>query len=193
MLFRSGLEFDVCSVEACCNSANDDKIIADEGKLNREVKDDLDGMMSLVHYESRPCTAWGVQIMGPSCLIFSLHLSDQGLYIALPRFDIMLPRSTAELIKFEKTMVDLLTFHREVLKSVNFVMEHFISNKQLKSLNRPKAQMTSATQDSSPQRDTWYTPPKGTASRQPVRLVSAVPQSLNAKLLSIACEERMAI
>ncbi|KAI8375335.1 hypothetical protein EDC96DRAFT_541290 [Choanephora cucurbitarum] len=159
VVHQGGLEFDVCSVEACCNSANDDKIIADEGKLNREVKDDLDGMISR----------------------------------SLPRFDIMLPRSTAELIKFEKTMVDLLTFHREVLKSVNFVMEHFISNKQLKSLNRPKAQMTSATQDSSPQRDTWYTPPKGTASRQPVRLVSAVPQSLNAKLLSIACEESMAI
>ncbi|KAG1138487.1 hypothetical protein G6F38_010524 [Rhizopus arrhizus] len=193
VVHQGGLEFDVCSVEACCNSANDDKIIADEGKLNREVKDDLDAMMSLVQYESRACTAWGVQIMGPSCLIFSLHLSDQGLYIALLRFDIMLPRSTAELIKFEKIMVDLLTFHREVLKSVNFVMEHLISNKQLKSLNLPKAQMTSATQDSSPQRDTWYTPPKGTASRQPVRLVSAVPQSLNAKLLSIACEESMAI
>ena len=111
-----------------------DKIIADEGEFNREVKDDFDAMMSLVQYESRACTTWGVQVMGSSCLIFSLHLSDQGLYIALPRFDIMLPRSTAKLIKFEGIMVNLLTFHREVLKSVNFVMEHLISNKPLKSL-----------------------------------------------------------
>ncbi|KAG2198818.1 hypothetical protein INT47_000734 [Mucor saturninus] len=193
VIHQGGLEFDVYSIEACCNSTNDDKIIADEGKLNREVKDDLDAMMSLVQYESHACTAWGVQIMGPSCLIFSLHLSDQGLYVALPRFDITIPRSNAELIEFEKSMVDLLTFHREVLKSVNFVMKHLISNKQLKSLNLIKAHMKSATQDSSPQRDTWYTPTYGTASRQPVRLVSAAPQSLNAKLLSVACEESMTV
>ncbi|KAI9471991.1 MAG: hypothetical protein EXX96DRAFT_460036, partial [Benjaminiella poitrasii] len=83
VVHQGGLEFDVCSVEACCNSAKDDKIIADEGKFNREVKDNLNEMMSLVRYGSRACTVWGVQIIGPSCLIFSLHLSDQGLYIAL--------------------------------------------------------------------------------------------------------------
>ncbi|OAD76941.1 hypothetical protein PHYBLDRAFT_142449 [Phycomyces blakesleeanus NRRL 1555(-)] len=49
-------------------------------------------------------------------------------------------------------------------------------------------QITTATQDSSPQRDTWYTPPKGTTFRQPVRLVSAVPRSLNAKPLSVIYE-----
>ncbi|KAG2206455.1 hypothetical protein INT45_009703 [Circinella minor] len=131
--------------------------------------------------------------MGSSCLIFSLHFSDQGLYIALPRFDIMLPRSTAELVKFEKTMVDLLTFRHEVSKSVNFVMEQYSGNKHLKSLNQPKEQMTlTTTQDSSLHRDTWCTPPRGTSSRKPARLVSAVPQSLNTKLLSIACEESMA-
>ena len=57
---QDDLESDVCSVEACCDSATDGKVIADEGKLNREVKDDLDAMMSLVHHGSRVCTAWGV-------------------------------------------------------------------------------------------------------------------------------------
>ncbi|ORY95923.1 hypothetical protein BCR43DRAFT_417601, partial [Syncephalastrum racemosum] len=80
---QGNVEYDVCSAEACCNGAKDDKIIADEGKLNREVKDDLDAMLSLAQHGSRSCAAWGIQIMGSSCLIFSLHLSDHGLYVAL--------------------------------------------------------------------------------------------------------------
>ncbi|ORE02537.1 hypothetical protein BCV72DRAFT_189119, partial [Rhizopus microsporus var. microsporus] len=83
VVHQGALKFDVCSIEACSNSEKGDKIITGEEKLNWEVKDDVDEMMSLARHGSRACTAWGMQLLRPSCLIFFLHLSDQGLYIAL--------------------------------------------------------------------------------------------------------------
>ncbi|SAL99584.1 hypothetical protein [Absidia glauca] len=43
----SKTEDDICSMEVCCNDINGDKIIANEGKLNREMKENLEAMIDL--------------------------------------------------------------------------------------------------------------------------------------------------
>ncbi|KAJ8662584.1 hypothetical protein O0I10_001545 [Lichtheimia ornata] len=185
-------EHDICSVEACCNGDKDSKVVSDEGKLNREMKDNLDNMIAMVETTSpkQECqyTTWGVQIIGPSCVISSIHLSDSGLYIVLPRFDITLPRSICDLKHFETTMIQLLTFQQQLQKSADSILSHHQASKHLRSLNHNTS--NNERTHIHRQRDTWYTPPEKTSSRIPLNLTSlSRPRSLTEKLLTVACEE----
>ncbi|SAL97550.1 hypothetical protein [Absidia glauca] len=102
-------EYDICSMEVCCDDKNDGKIVNDEGKLNREMKDDLDCTIDL-GLQPDECCSWGVQVSGSSCLIMSTHLIDNGLYAVIPRFELSLPSSLADLKVFMETMDKLLIF-----------------------------------------------------------------------------------
>jgi hypothetical protein len=189
---KDGQEYDICSVEAACNAQADTKVLSDEGKLNREMKDHLDAMIETMGNATTTATelcGWGIQIIGASCLIRSLHLADNGLYVAIHHFDITLPRSIPELQKFTTTMSQLLTFRQHLLKSVDFILLHAKSNnKQPDSFN---SRDVTVVMDGK-QRDTWYTPPENTESRLPVNLTSLSPlSSLKANLLSLACKDSL--
>ncbi|CAO3595505.1 unnamed protein product [Absidia cylindrospora] len=189
---KDGQEYDICSVEAACNAQADTKVISDEGKLNREMKDQLDAMIEMMGNATTTATelcGWGIQIIGASCLIRSLHLADNGLYVAIHHFDITLPRSIPELQQFTTTMSQLLTFRQHLLKSVNFILLHAKSNnKQPDSFNSRDVTVVV----DGKQRDTWYTPPENTESRLPMNLTGLSPlPSLKANLLSLACKDSL--
>ncbi|SAL99583.1 hypothetical protein [Absidia glauca] len=156
----SKTEDDICSMEVCCNDINGDKIIANEGKLNREMQDDLDAMIDL-NQEVIKCCSWGVQICGAACLILSTHLTDEGLHVVLRRFEFALPSCIADLSDF----LDLTIRHIERKNTFGILAGH--SRQPISSM----------------QRSTWYTPPENKQPRQPLHLTGHPPQSLTIRLL----------
>ncbi|KAI7851037.1 hypothetical protein BDC45DRAFT_516990 [Circinella umbellata] len=77
---------------------DDDKIISDRAKVNRELKDDLDCILEhCTDDEWVNRLAWQFQSSGTNAQLNTIHLCGNGLYVVLKRFDIILPTTINEL------------------------------------------------------------------------------------------------
>jgi hypothetical protein len=145
-------EYDICSMEVCCDDKNDGNMVNDEGKLNREMKDDLDCMIDL-GLQPDECCSWGVQVSGSSCLIMSTHLIDNSLYVVIPRFELSLPSSLADLKVFMETMDKLLIFRHHICQVADAITKRTKRKNSFDTLTNHSRQPKSLLQ-----RSTWYTP-----------------------------------
>ncbi|CEP14977.1 hypothetical protein [Parasitella parasitica] len=86
LLRLNSRDIDICAGEIASHDG-DSKIIDDEGKLNRESKDILDNLISIIpQNQSNVSMGWSVQICGSSCFFGGIHLNPDGLYIKFPKF-----------------------------------------------------------------------------------------------------------
>ncbi|CEI92583.1 hypothetical protein RMCBS344292_06838 [Rhizopus microsporus] len=113
LLFRhNNRDIDICAVEIASHDG-DNKIIDDEGKPNRESKDILDNLISIIpRKKSNVSMGWSVQIGGSSCFFSGIHLGANGLYLKVPKFQFALPSTIADLDNYTDVLSKLLTFRK---------------------------------------------------------------------------------
>ncbi|KAI9491101.1 hypothetical protein BDB00DRAFT_746114, partial [Zychaea mexicana] len=92
------VEYDVGAGEASMEPAAP-KLFHDLGKLLREGKDVLDGILgcTLEDATAERASGWIIQICGLQGQISSLHLIRKGLYVAIPQYKFGFPTSTSGL------------------------------------------------------------------------------------------------
>ena len=88
-----GYSFDLVNGEAASHSG-DSKVIGDEGKLTREGKDMID---SYIKNNCSTIFPFLLQFIGSSIDISSIHLTNKGIYVCLPRYNVSLPSNITEL------------------------------------------------------------------------------------------------
>lgn len=102
-----GDEYDVGTKD---NESN--KLYHNLGKLVREGKDVLDGMLHAIlnNEHANEASAWIIQICGLQGQTSSIHLVSDGLYVAIPQFKLQFPSSISNLHSFLDTLSGLLSF-----------------------------------------------------------------------------------
>ncbi|RCH78495.1 hypothetical protein CU097_001850, partial [Rhizopus azygosporus] len=116
LLFRhNNRDIDICAVEIASHDG-DNKIIDDEGKLNRESKDILDNLISIIPRNKS-------NISGSSCFFSGIHLGANGLYLKVPKFQFALPSTIADLDNYTDVLSKLLTFRKSMYCIANTIEE----------------------------------------------------------------------
>ncbi|KAL9536493.1 hypothetical protein PS6_011878, partial [Mucor atramentarius] len=87
-------------------------IIADEGKLNRETKDAVDSIISMI---DKPLITLGMQLSGSTCMISCQTLARNGLCFYAPLFSFLFPSCINDLDPFDSTFEKLYSFQHYVL------------------------------------------------------------------------------
>ena len=100
---------------------DDDKIISDRAKANRELKGDLDCILEhCTDDEWVNRLAWQFQSSGPTAQLNTIHLWGNGLYVVLKRFDIILPTTINELDGIIKVVTDLFSWSNNMYRAGDF-------------------------------------------------------------------------
>lgn len=196
LLFRhKNHDIDICAGEIA-NNDGDSKIIDDEGKLNRESKDILDNLISIIpRGKSNVSMGWSVQIGGSSCFFSGIHLDADGLYVNVPKFQFTLPSTIADLDNYTDVLSKLLTFRKSIYCIADAIQESLTTKHSVKTaLGRANTDET----DLDPRiywiRDSYYTPPSNKTPALPTHLFGcAPPPSVMTKLLSVFHEEKQAL
>ncbi|KAK4512007.1 uncharacterized protein ATC70_013249 [Mucor velutinosus] len=191
---HSNIDIDLCAAELARNDG-DEKIIDDEGKLNREAKDILDNLVTIIpQSKSTVSSGWTFQIGGSSCFVSSIHLDANGLYVVVPQYQFVLPASLSELDLFPDILAKLLTF-RQSMYSIADVVQETLNQKHSVGTALGRA---GTNEEIDPRicwiRDSYYTPPRNTAPIMPTCIfgVAPPPSSILDRLLSVSYEERKA-
>lgn len=105
-------EYDAGAGEAAKMSNNDDKLLKDLGKVVRESKDVLDGLLNILMEDNiaKSLSTWFIQVCGLQGEIASVHLASNGLYVAIPQGEIKFPTSIATMNDFLETFSHMLLF-----------------------------------------------------------------------------------
>ncbi|KAL9553412.1 hypothetical protein MBANPS3_003297 [Mucor bainieri] len=189
---HNGTEIDVASGEVAKHDGNK-KVIDDEGKLCREGKDIVDNLLNMVSFQkSNSCVGWTIQIAGSSCLIASVHLAENGLYVNMPRGHCQLPPTIDDLDDFANSVLPVLLLFRSGVTSVASML---LEELKAKPHNVGKAlghipQKSQVNYKAYYQRDTWYTPPGKSRSKPPCNLFGfAPPPNILQELLKLSYEK----
>ncbi|KAG0162646.1 hypothetical protein DFQ30_001580, partial [Apophysomyces sp. BC1015] len=104
-----GVELDVGAGEAARNNNDTSKLYKDLGKLLREGKDVVDGLLVNTLDEETVCRtgAWIIQIVGLHAEISSLHLAHDGLYVCVPQGKLTFPSHASNLYDFIYTLENI--------------------------------------------------------------------------------------
>lgn len=184
-----GEEYDL-GVGECASKPMDSKAIKDEGKLTREAKDAVDKVLKVVK-EDVDTKIWMLQTTGSACSISLLDLLDVGFYVANHKYTFKIPSTVTEFVNNINLILRyLLTMQREVNKLANSVVSHmdvggydsFNRNQDRDRVN-PRLVFT---------RDTYYTPPKGSASKLPSHYYGPPPPSILSTLQALFRNENAA-
>ncbi|KAI9321864.1 hypothetical protein BX666DRAFT_2023947 [Dichotomocladium elegans] len=161
---------DIAAAEAALDGSANDKIIKDNAKLLREGKDILDGLLniSLEQHAANAMMGIVIQLDGFQGAVSSIHLDQDGVYVALPRQRLQYPRSTSSLRRFSDT-VDALLALRDQLCSISAVISNQMDLYKDKraSLGSKHARPATAIPPhhlTKKQRATWYSPPHNNPS-----------------------------
>ncbi|CEP14467.1 hypothetical protein [Parasitella parasitica] len=151
-------EIDV-AVGECAKKNDDNKAINDNAKLLRECKDTIDGLVSNLKNTNDEVMSYMIQITGSSCVLSTMHLAVNGLYVTMHRHTFNIPHSFDDLFSLPETLAQLLTMKRE-LQSVadKIIKERKKIHTTEGSFNRRK--MPIINDKLSWLRCTWYTPPR---------------------------------
>ncbi|CAO3649660.1 unnamed protein product [Cunninghamella blakesleeana] len=156
-------EYDIGVGELAIDS-KEKKLYHDLGKLLREGKDVLDGMLRLIINEEQAstATAWVIQLCGLQGHVSSIHLTKNGLYVAVPQCKLLFPSSISNIDVFLDTFRCLLLFFNN-LESTAHNIENSIKtleNRRLsigKTFCRSQPLIPPNTKQSLIQ-PTWYSP-----------------------------------
>lgn len=182
-------EYDI-GVGECAIHPSDLKAVKDEGKLTREAKDSIDKVLGIVP-QTVNTKIWTIQTLGPSSYISMVDLIDTGLYVADFKYSFVIPSTTAQFIeKIDAILKILLTMQRDVIRLANAILpEESKPTSHGNAFNRP-----SQSHHINPRlgftRDTYYTPPKGAASRLPHHYYGPPPRSILPLLQALLEEDR---
>ncbi|KAG2205558.1 hypothetical protein INT47_005933 [Mucor saturninus] len=102
------------AVGECAKNNDDNKAINDNGKLLRECKDNIDGLVYNLRNADDEVMSYMIQITGPSCVLSTIHLAVNGLYISKHRHTFNIPHSFDNLSSLSDTLSHLLTMKREL-------------------------------------------------------------------------------
>ncbi|CAO3614773.1 unnamed protein product [Mucor hiemalis] len=185
-------DIDICAGEIA-NHDGDSKIIDDEGKLNRESKDILDNLISIIpRNKSNVSMGWSIQIGGSSCFFSGIYLDADGLYVKIPKFQFALPSTIADLDNYTDVLSKLLTFRTSMHCIADTVEESLATKHSVETaLGRSNNDETNLDPRIYWMRDSYYTPPSHTKPALPTYLFGcAPPSSIMDKLLSISHEEK---
>ncbi|KAG1148352.1 hypothetical protein G6F37_005760 [Rhizopus arrhizus] len=158
-------EYDVGAGEAA-KTNNDDKLLQDLGKVIRESKDVLDGLLNIVMEDSiaKSLSAWFVQICGLQGEIASVHLAFNGLYVAVPQEKLKLPTSIATMSDFLGTFSSMLLFVSKLEKcaiDIKSAIEQLENRRSSMGFTFNRARpLIEGHQRSEWMRPTWYSPPR---------------------------------
>lgn len=136
-----------------------------EGKLTREAKNSIDKVLGTVP-QTVNTKIWTIQTLGPSSYISMVDLVDIGLYVADFKYSFVIPSTTAQFIeKIDAILKIFLTMQGDVIRlAIAILAEENKPTSHGNAFNRP-----SQSHHINPRlgftRDTYYTPPKGAASR----------------------------
>lgn len=111
-------EYDVGAGEVARDN-NDKKLIHDLGKLVREGKDVLDGLLHIVMDDkvAKDLSAWVIQISALQGEVASTHLAENGAYAAIPQGKLRFPSNLSNMEDFIDTISNLFLFVVGDLKS----------------------------------------------------------------------------
>lgn len=138
---------------------------------------------------SKSCIGWSVQIAGASCLISSIHLANNGLYVNVPRGDFLLPATIDDFSNFNTTVMPVLALLTREIVSIGDKL--LFSLKEKTNVKSPLGRIEPSTINymSYYQWDTWYTPPGCSQSQIPSHLFGfSPPPSILQKLMSLSYE-----
>ncbi|KAG0164538.1 hypothetical protein DFQ28_008362 [Apophysomyces sp. BC1034] len=161
---------DVAAAEAALDGSANDKTINDNAKLLREGKDILDKLLntSLEQHAANAMMGVVIQLDGFQGEVSSIHLDQDGLYVALPRQRLQYPRSAASLRRFSDTMDALLAL-KDQLCSISATISNQMDlykdkRASLGSKHARPATAISPHHLTKRQRATWYSPPRNDPS-----------------------------
>ncbi|KAF7720694.1 hypothetical protein EC973_006480 [Apophysomyces ossiformis] len=173
--------YDVGAAEAAKNNDRI-KILNDLGKLLREGKDILDGLYHVILDDKvvDSSSAWIIQLYGLQGQISSVHLTNWGLYVGIPRANISFPRSIASLSEFTNTLEHLLLFARQLQSTahnINFAIGTI--KKQKESIGSILNHPCNLTHHSGMPRlkPSWYTPSRSNQDESVLPSTSAASSS----------------
>ena len=157
---------DIAAAEAAADGSSDNKTTDDNAKLLREGKDILDNLLNISLEQRAADTMVGIviQIDGFQGTIASLHLDQDGLYVALPRQRLQYPRSTTSLHRFSDTLDALIALKEQlclISAMINNQMELYKDKRSsLGSKHSRPDNVIPPHRLTKKQRGTWYTPPR---------------------------------
>ncbi|KAL7327135.1 hypothetical protein PS15p_209370 [Mucor circinelloides] len=185
-------EYDI-GVGECAVNSSDTKAVKDEGKLTREAKDAVDKILRAVS-EKVNTKVWTIQTLGSSCSISMLDIFDVGLYVANYKYTFSIPNTTNSFIEnINMILKYLLTMQRDITKLANSIVssQEPESNSHDNSFNRERR-----THELNPRlhytRDTYYTPPRASASKLPHHYYGPPPPSILNKLQHLSGKDYVA-
>ncbi|KAG1538681.1 hypothetical protein G6F49_012527 [Rhizopus delemar] len=161
---------DVAAAEAALDGSANDKIINDNAKLLREGKDILDKLLnaSLEQHAANAMMGIVIQLDGFQGAVSSIHLDQDGLYVALPRQRLQYPRSIASLRRFSDTMDALLALKNQLCSISTIISSQMdLCKDKRASLGSKHARPATAIPPhhlTKKQRATWYSPPHNNPS-----------------------------
>lgn len=176
-------EIDV-AVAKVAKDDNKDKTISDQGKLSLEGKDIIDNLVDIVDVKTiKSCRAYLFQIAGSECIVSSISLGSNGLYVVLHQNDISLPCSPQELDNLSSFLPLLSSYKREIeslaLEAKSKSSQKFGTRKVL-GLEQTKKVWECIHWV----RDTYYSPPPKSISAIPCSLFGSPPPNILSKLKS---------
>ncbi|KAG1461854.1 hypothetical protein G6F56_005633 [Rhizopus delemar] len=188
-------DIDICADEIA-NHDGDNKIIADEGKLNRESKDILDNLIAIIpRNKSNVSMGWSVQIGGSSYFFSGIHLDADSLYLKVPKFQFALPSTITDLDNYTDALSKLLTFRKSMYCIADTIEESLATKYSVETaLGRANNDETNLDPRIYWIRDSYYTPPSNTKPALPTYLFGcAPPSSIMDKLLSSSHEKKQGL
>lgn len=102
------------AVGECTKNNDDNKAISDNGKLLRECKDTIDGLVYNLRNVDDEVMSYMIQITASSCVLSTMHLAVNGLYVSKHRHTFNIPHSFDDLSSLSDTLSQLLTIKREL-------------------------------------------------------------------------------
>ncbi|KAG2235353.1 hypothetical protein INT48_004972, partial [Thamnidium elegans] len=157
-------EYNVGAGEAA-KTNDDDKLLHDLGKVIRESKDVLDGLLNIVMEDNiaKSLSAWFVQICGLQGEIASVHLAFNGLYVAIPQGKLKFPTSIATMSDFLDTFSSMLLFVSKLEKcaiDIKFAIAQLENRRGSMGFTFNRARpLIEGHERSEWMRPTWHSPP----------------------------------
>ncbi|KAG1473627.1 hypothetical protein G6F56_000847 [Rhizopus delemar] len=190
--FTRTLDIDICAGEIASHDGGNETLYNEE-KLNKESKDILDNLISIVpRSKSNASMGWFIQIGGSSCFFSSIHLGANGLYLKVPKFQFALPSSIADLDNYTDFLSKLLTFRKSMHCIADTIEESLATKHSVETaLGRANNDETNLDPRVYWILDTYYTPPSNTKPALPTYLFGCTPpSSITDKLLNVSHEKR---
>lgn len=121
---------------------DDDKAIGDEGKLTREGKETLDGLIRSIDDSNFTCQSYTMQFTGCSYVLSKINLAANGLYAATHVHSFDLPSRISDFPNIKAIITHLLTMKRDLNTIANKLSERNDAISTPGSLNREERRHT---------------------------------------------------